>query len=379
MAVSKLISKYSFIKKILKLKAAVTAFLCRKFKSKSTSTTVVVIALHKLGDAVFTIPAVKSIKSYYNERIILLCYPETSPIYKFAVAKPNETLIDLPESKIEIIELPHNNFFWGGRLAKSSVRKLIKEINPGIIFDITGMVTSASMIFNSNAKEIIGTNEEYYSPLYTHFVPLRTKPHLMDIALDAIRSIIPLDDNETLKEFPVEISNDGFILLHPFAGWAAKEWGLSKFIELAKKLADNDECVIVSPNNYIPADIKEENQKYGLKFAECNNVEELIKVIKGCKFFIGNDSGPVHIASLLGKPTFTIFGPTNPLHHLPYGRRHHFIQKEIICTPAGDNKYCFTDAGRDGCPSFECMHQLSIEEVYNKVEAILSKLVIQHL
>ncbi len=367
MAISKLLNRYPFIKKILRLKAAFLVFLCRGFKiKKSTSASIAIISLHKLGDAVFSIPAIKSIEAYYQKKIFLICYPETSPIYKLAL------------SKIDIIELPHDNFFWGGRIAKSAVRKLLNELNPEIIFDITGMITSASIIFNSSAKEIIGTNEIYYKPMYTQFVPLRTKTHLMDISLDVIRNIIPLQDDEKLKEFPVEVTGEGYILIHPFAGWSAKEWGLYKFIELAKKLVVNNECVIVSPNNNIPQKVKDENKQFGLKFLGCNNVEELIKVIKGCKFFIGNDSGPVHIASLLGKPTFTIFGPTNPLHHLPYGSHHHFIQKKIHCSPSGDEKYCFTNAGRDGCPSFECMHQLSVEEVYNKVEVILSKLIIQH-
>jgi heptosyltransferase-2 len=86
---------------------------------------------------------------------------------------------------------------------------------------------------------------------------------------------------------------------------------------------------------------------------------------------ISNDSGPLYIASLMGKPTFTIYGPTNPLFHLPLGSKHNYIRHLISCSPAETEKYCFTNAGRDGCPSFECMNQLKVDEVYENWKLLL--------
>jgi ADP-heptose:LPS heptosyltransferase len=41
-------------------------------------------------------------------------------------------------------------------------------------------------------------------------------------------------------------------------------------------------------------------------------IERLMDKLDSFDRFIGNDSGPGHIAALLGVPTFTIFGPQLP-------------------------------------------------------------------
>ena len=91
--------------------------------------------------------------------------------------------------------------------------------------------------------------------------------------------------------------------------------------------------------------------------------------IKECSVFISNDSGPLYIANLLGKPTFTIYGPTNPDYSLPIGKFHKFIQKKISCSPNG-TQYCYLQAGLI-CPSYECMNQLGVDEVNQSVLSFL--------
>jgi heptosyltransferase-2 len=81
---------------------------------------------------------------------------------------------------------------------------------------------------------------------------------------------------------------------------------------------------------------------------------------------VSNDTRIIYIASLLGKPTFTIYGPTNPEYSLPFGKYHRFIQKKIVCSPKPGEQYCYLEAGKK-CPSFECMNQLTVEEVYEKL------------
>jgi len=102
-------------------------------------------------------------------------------------------------------------------------------------------------------------------------------------------------------------------------------------------------------------------------------VENLIEHINSCSIFIGNDSGPIYIASLLGKPTITIYGPTNPEYSRPIGEHHHVIANTIKCSPEKNKQYCFTTAGMFGCPSFECMNLLNVDEVYNNVAPLIKE------
>jgi ADP-heptose:LPS heptosyltransferase len=325
---------------------------------------IVVIAFHKLGDSVFTLPALKEIHKFSNGNFIIFCFEETRPIF------------ELFYDKRYIISFNHSDFSFSGRVTRRIVRKKLKKINPKVIFDLTGGSSTATLLFNSPAKEIIGITEEYYKPMYTKYSPVRKKPHIMDIYFDAIKPAIPVFD-ENLKKFNSNINKDGFILIQPFAGWKAKEWGLKKFIDLSEKINKNYKSIIVTESGRINEEVKNEINHRGIEIIETRDIYELIKVTKNCSLFISNDAGPIYIANMLGKPTLTIYGPTNPAFHLPYGNKHKFIQKIIKCSPLPEEKSCFTDAGRNGCPSFECMHLLNVDEVYNELELFINELGIE--
>ena len=75
-------------------------------------------------------------------------------------------------------------------------RKLLESLKPELIFDLTGTITSASLIVSSKAKKIIGHNSKYYRAVYDHFTPIRNTPHLIDRYLDVVKLSIPIDDSK---------------------------------------------------------------------------------------------------------------------------------------------------------------------------------------
>jgi ADP-heptose:LPS heptosyltransferase len=318
--------------------------------------------LRKLGDAVFTIPAIKEIQKKQNGKLFLICFPETEPIYHTAL------------SNIDIITLGHDSFYLKDRVAKTSARRLIVKINPGTIIDLTGVITSATLIYDSKAEKIIGTNEKYFHAIYSEFIINPGNIHMVDQYLNIVQKYFNIEVNSDSKEFECKIKTDGYILIHPFAGWKAKEWNFPKFVSLAKHISNEYNCLIVVPAGYLTAQMHNDIKNAGLKIIETKDTDELISVLNDCSVFISNDSGPIQIAAMLGKPTFTIYGPTNPEYHIPFGNHHTYIQKIIECSPKTGEKFCFTDAGRDGCPSFECMNQLSVYEVELQIMDFIVKL-----
>ena len=215
-------------------------------------------------------------------------------------------------------------------------------------------------------------NTKYYKSIYDVFVPIRHKPHLIDRYLDVVKANLTFDENKIIKEFPIKFQTDGKILIHPFAGWKAKEWNLNKFIELARLLNYKYEVEMISAGNLIPNDIVHEIRNHKVPLSFTASINDLVNKIKECSVFISNDSGPLYIANLLGKATFSIYGPTNHEFSHPFGKHHKFIQKKISCSPDG-TQYCFAQAGLD-CPSNECMNLLQVEEVYNTFQSFISEL-----
>lgn len=329
----------------------------RNIVKKNKTGKTVVIALHKLGDCVFTLSAVKQITNQYKN-IAIVCYPETTDIFKLVL------------KDVEFLELKHSDFYIEERFASSNARALLKKLEPFTIFDLTGCITSVSLIFNSNASRIIGTNENYYKKIYDHYVPLRTEPHIKDIYLDAIRPVINIDENIHLNEH--QGFNGKYIGIHPFAGWKAKEWNLRKFILLAEQLSKKYTVKFVTPAEKVPYDVISYLDEKGIEVVETKTTKQLIEFISSAFLFIGNDSGPVQIANLLGIPTFTIYGPTNPIYHAPSEGINKFVMKKLNCSPK-DNKYCFTYGGRF-CQTYDCMYQLSTENVFGAVESFIDEL-----
>jgi ADP-heptose:LPS heptosyltransferase len=329
------------------------------FKNNKQSSNVAIIALHRLGDAVFTIPAIKNIINYHKSDIYLFCYEEIEPIYKIVL------------DNINFILIKRNDFFFNKRLAGSSSRNILKKLNAKVIYDMTGDISSASMIFNSSAKQIIGINELFYKSIYTNFKDIRSTPHMVENYLDGIRGVIPVEyinPNLTAKK-----GTDKLILIHPFASSNSKQWGLNKFIQLAEIMNHTSNCSLVSPPGVIPADVKKELFIKNINILETQKVSDLIEVIKSSLLLIGNDSGAVHIANLLGIPTFTIYGPTNPLYPKPLYGINKYIYKNLPCSPGPNKKWCFTQGGLF-CPSNECMKGLKIEEVTNEVIKLINEI-----
>jgi len=78
-------------------------------------------------------------------------------------------------------------------------------------------------------------------------------------------------------------------------------------------------------------------------------------LIKQCRLFITNDTGPMHIATAFGVPTVAIFGPTDPLTTSPFGSGHELVRHPVDCSP------CLLRE----CPiDHRCMQGISVEMVH---------------
>jgi ADP-heptose:LPS heptosyltransferase len=59
-------------------------------------------------------------------------------------------------------------------------------------------------------------------------------------------------------------------------------------------------------------------------------VAQLVALLERCVLFVGNDSGPLHIAAALGIPCLAFYGPSSPRLTGPYGEQH-----VVLTPPAG--------------------------------------------
>ncbi|HSZ58114.1 MAG TPA: glycosyltransferase family 9 protein [Tepidisphaeraceae bacterium] len=121
----------------------------------------------------------------------------------------------------------------------------------------------------------------------------------------------------------------GPVVLHPGAGSGKKCWPPERYLELARLLNSSGRAVEVvlgevEMERWPAAQVKAfENVAVARRTA---TLLELLDRIAAASAFVGNDSGPGHLAGILGVPTISIFGPGDPQSWRPVGPK-----VQVVC------------------------------------------------
>ena len=312
---------------------------------------ILIISLHRLGDTVFTIPAIKELQRKYPDNLKIVCYPESVSIY------------NLEFKNIDIQSIRKDDFYFDGRILKSEIKKNVKNLKPSMVVDITGSMKSASIIFNLRVKEIIGTNGIQFRTLYDLFAEFRQSPKLIDIYLDVVKLKVEISGEKDFIRKNTQPNKNGKVLIHPFAGWKEKEWNLKKFIQLAERIRESCPVSFVVQKNQLSRDIICEIENLNIEVIQTSSVDDLVECIQDSTLFIGNDSGPVNVANYLNKPTTTIFSATNSDYTSTGCEHHKIIQNKVGCSAKDNEKFCAIGGMFYKCSGVQCMNFLEVESV----------------
>jgi heptosyltransferase-2 len=162
-------------------------------------------------------------------------------------------------------------------------------------------------------------------------------------------------------------TNAQFMVLSPGAAFgAAKRWGDQQFAEAADTLAEEFKLSVVIIGSEGERSISESIQNFMKHPATILNgktsLETLIGLIAESNLMLGNDSGPVHLASALGIPTVAVFGATDYIVAAPYGPKGRAVHVPVECSP------CWLRE----CPiDHRCMTRVSPEMVCAAVREVL--------
>lgn len=114
------------------------------------------------------------------------------------------------------------------------------------------------------------------------------------------------------------------VLIHPGGGRRAKCWPLEQFLAAAQTMQSAGLRVryVLGPvesETWDSSDVR--RLQDALPGDTCWTADELIRGLRATRLLIANDSGPAHLASLLGTPTLSLMGPTSPAVWRPLGER----------------------------------------------------------
>lgn len=152
------------------------------------------------------------------------------------------------------------------------------------------------------------------------------------------------------------------VLIHTGARHPVRVWPLENYRRVAAKLRALGLRVQIACN---PEQAGWWKQNGEADVASPTTVAALIELTDRAGVFIGNDSGPGHIAALCGVPTFTIFGPQLPEWFVPSHPGAEYMEgKPCPFKPCSD--YC-------RFPKPFCIQELAEETVWRQVEQFVLK------
>lgn len=160
--------------------------------------------------------------------------------------------------------------------------------------------------------------------------------------------------------------------IHPGGNWEYKLWHAEKFAQLADTLNALDDISVLLFAG--PDERNLQSQIAGMMKTspvpvETLNLREVAALISTCDVYIGNDTGPMHIAAAVGTPVVAMFGSTNHIRSGPYGKVHVVVRSELDlgCNP------CHPGRNPGGCGAGSCavIDAISVEQVIKKVTHLI--------
>ena len=159
-----------------------------------------------------------------------------------------------------------------------------------------------------------------------------------------------------------------YFCIAPGSLWPTKQWPWDLFLQLILMFNKKGFKVVL-----IGA---EEERSIGEKCQspQCHSfigdlsLMESVMVLSRSKALISNDSGAMHLGSLLNHPSLALFGPTVPeLGFSPWNTRGFvFENKELLCRPCGQH-------GSRQCPigTHRCMTSIDPASVFTRAMEII--------
>jgi len=307
---------------------------------------ILIIKFWGLGSIVFLLPLITEIRKKYPD----------AKIY-FLTLFQNKELAELVKSIDEVITLRigsliHFVFACLFMLFKLRTKKF------DLLYDCEFFARfSAIVSYLSGAKETIGyysSSEKLRGALYTKKVLFDPSVHVWKAFMKILQE--PRDDFDVYKRDEIKISENAyrkveelfsklniknkFVCVNVNTSLLALErrWPQKYFVEVINFLTSKNLPVLLTGANWNRSYVEETRQKCKDKELVFNlsgkiPIEQLLVIFEKCLFFITSDSGPLHLATLVGARTISFFGPETPDFYGPVGNSNIVFFKKLDCSP----------------------------------------------
>ncbi len=329
--------------------------ICFKDVLVNPSPRILITRLSHIGDCILTMPLLAAIREQYPHAFIA-----------WAVESPSHKLLELHPLLDEIVVIPKG--WMGKRKCWSELRQTFKRLKFDIAIDPQGITKSAALGWISGAKKRIGIRGRWgreFSPWLNNCLVETKSQHLVDRSLELLSEIgikasnidyglLLCEKSTTSVEHALARIDSqgrlkhGFCLINPGAGWRSRRWENDRFGSVASYLKRHHgvtSLVVWAGDEEL--EMAQEIvafDKDASVLAPKTDLRELAVLCQRASFYLGGDTGPMHLASAMGTPCIGLHGTTLPTESGAHGAGHISVQK---WHQSGNRRKCENDAMRD--------------------------------
>ena len=199
--------------------------------------------------------------------------------------------------------------------------------------------------------------------------------HLLDVNCDVPDIRLPVrgeNEDKALSILYEKNMDEGkpLICVHPASSNPAKIWPGARYAELIRKISTELDCnVAVLGSREEKSLVEDIIRTSGVRVLNLSGeleLEELAAVLKNSVLFIGNDTGPMHMAAALGTTVIAIFGRSipgvGPKRWRPLGDKHIVFHEDPGCRECHDTR----------CPyDYRCLRKITVNAVFDAAEKVI--------
>lgn len=308
-----------------------------------TGPRVLIVRPSALGDVARTVPALVTLRKAMPDAHITWLVRDV-----FADVVRHHPMLDA------VIAFPRQRFAatWRKPLRLlESLRWMRRELRgPGfdIAIDLQGLLRSGLFTRRTGAKMRLGfaNAREHANWFYNRKHEIDERLHTVDRMLGLLEAEgyapvrdmrLYVGDADQQWWAAQRFADEPYVCIAPTAKWRSKQWPAENYIDLARRLLGDGRAgrhivLIASPDEHAALQpmveaLRDSHPQTTVSLPR-TTVGQMMALIRGCRLFVGNDSGPLHIAVGFDRPLVSVFGPTDPRLVGPYQR-----EDSIVAAP----------------------------------------------
>jgi|GEM_PF-355731 ADP-heptose:LPS heptosyltransferase len=329
-----------------------------------------------LGDALLLIPLVKLMKErgYQVTGMVTSPFPceqlfeDTGLFEQLIIARSKVHLLKYVLKHRRRFQLAILNYFSAGRSTLLAAKQLSPLVHTNRLPDTLGKNTLSGVLYIQPEQ---GIHDAVQNMMLAGEGIKECNESMLSLDMP-LRHTLDLPENYIVLQ--ISAANNK----QTYKNWPLKYW--IRFLQLCKQQLPSLSFVLLGDKT--ETDLADELMQAGIgnvkNLAGKTSVMQAMEVIGRSRLFVGLDGGLMHAAVVLGKPTFSLWGPSSPAlygYEKMIPDKHRVISLYLACAPCSawikPNTSRVNDPER--CPDHKCLQELKAEQVFGEFSIFVKK------